>query len=162
MLKFTYWRCQNLNQAQVRQQLQLGTNTGVDWDMFCREVCEVVIVEGSELIGDEGKKVQIDESKIGKSKRHKGHRVEGQWFFGGSEEESRKCFIFLVDCRDQDTFLPIIQKWIMPGTLIISDCWKSYDKLKELGYGHEKVNHSEEFVNEGGYHTNKLKATGAR
>ena len=36
-------------------------------------------MENSELVGGEGKVVQIDESKFGKRKYHRGHRVEGQW-----------------------------------------------------------------------------------
>ena len=58
-----------------------------------REVCEVALFERREKIGGPGKLVQIDESKIGKRKYHRGHVVEGQWVFGGIEEESRKCFI---------------------------------------------------------------------
>jgi len=41
-------------------------------------------------IGGEGKVVQIDESLFGKRKYHRGHHVEGQWVFGGIEEDSRK------------------------------------------------------------------------
>ena len=64
----------------------------VDWDCFCREVCEIVLMEESSKLGEPGKTVQIDESKIGKRKYHRGHHVEGQWVFGGIEE-SRRCFI---------------------------------------------------------------------
>ena len=35
-----------------------------------------------------GKTVQIDESKVGKRKYHRVHRVEGQWVFGGIEEDT--------------------------------------------------------------------------
>jgi len=34
VLKFTYWWCQDLNQWQIKQQLQLGSFTAVDWDKF--------------------------------------------------------------------------------------------------------------------------------
>ncbi|KAJ8038790.1 hypothetical protein HOLleu_16318 [Holothuria leucospilota] len=43
-LKFTYWWSCDLTQGQIKQQLQLGTHTAVDWDMFCRETCEVVMM----------------------------------------------------------------------------------------------------------------------
>ena len=43
--------------------------------------------------------------------------------------------------------LPIIQKWIKPGSIIHSDCWKAYSKLSKLGYTHVTVNHSKEFKN---------------
>ena len=33
--------------------------------------------------------MQIDENKFGKRKYHRGHHVEGQWVFGGKEEDSR-------------------------------------------------------------------------
>ena len=43
VIKFTYWWCQGLDQWQIKQQLGLGSHTAVDWDMFCRELCEVTI-----------------------------------------------------------------------------------------------------------------------
>lgn len=155
-LKLTYWWCMDLTQSQIQQQLRLSGNTVVDWDMFCRECCDVAISKKSEKLGGENKRVQIDESKIGKRKFHHGHRVEGQWVFGGIEEYSRKCFIVAVEKRDKATLIPIIQEWIEPGTTIISDCWKAYDCLSDLGYKHESVNHSVHFVNDSGAHTNKI------
>ena len=59
-----------------------------------------------------------------------------------------------VEDRSEATLLPI-REWIEPGTLIVSDCWKSYSKLSENGYLHETVNHSKEFVNSNGFNTNK-------
>ena len=156
VLKFTYWWCQDLNQWQIKQQLGLGSHTAVDWDMFCREVCEVALFERREKIGGSGKLVQIDESKIGKRKYHRGHVVEGQWVFGGIEEESRKCFIVTVEDRSEATLLQVIKDWIEPGTTIVSDCWKAYVNLEKHGYIHKTVNHSMEFVNEEGFHTNKI------
>ena len=134
----------------------MGENAGVDWFAFCREVCEQMIMDRSEPIGGVGVRVQIDESKVGKRKYNKGHRVEGQWVFAGIEEESRKCFMVTVEKRDHETLLPLIQKWIKPGTTIVSDGWRSYNILNTLGYEHLVVNHSIEFVNPDGDHTNKI------
>ena len=100
--------------------------------------------------------MQIDESKFGKRKYHRGHHVEGQWVLGGIESDSRKCFMIAVEKRDEATLLPIIKKWIDPGTTIISDCWKAYFNLEKHGYIHKTVNHSKEFVNDAGDHTNKI------
>ena len=58
--------------------------------------------------------------------------------------------------RDEQTLLPIIQKWIKPGTTIISDCWKAYCNLEKHGYTHRTVNHSIELVNDSGDSTNKI------
>ena len=91
-------------------ELGLARGTGIDWDTFCREVCEITMFDSSQKIGGEGKIVQIDESKFGKRKYHQGHHVEGQWVFGGIEQESRKCFMIAVDKRDEATLLPLIKR----------------------------------------------------
>ena len=156
ILKFTFWWCQDLEQSQITHELGLARGTGVDWDSFCREVCEITMFDSSQKIGGEGKIVQIDESKFGKRKYHRGHHVEGQWVFGGIEQESRKCFMIAVDKRDEATLLPLIKRWIEPGTIIISDCWKAYCNLEKHGYTHRTVNHLQEFVNEQGDSTNKM------
>ena len=78
--------------------------------------------------------VEIDESKFGKRKYHKGHKVEGQWVFGGHEKYNKKqIFMIPVANRKESTLIPIIKKWIKPGTIIHSDCWKAYSKLSALG-----------------------------
>ena len=133
ILKLTYWWCQDLDQAQIKHELGLAESTFVDWDSFCREVCEITLLENSERLGGEGKIVQIDESKFGKRKYHRGHHVEGQWVFGGMEQDSRKCFLVAVKRRDEETLLPIIQKLIAPGTIIVSDSWKAYCNLEKHG-----------------------------
>lgn len=137
-------------------ELGLSSRTVVDWDSFCREVCEVTLMENEEKLGGEGKIVQIDDSKFWKRKYHRGHRVEGQWVFGGIEQDSRKCFMIAVEQRDEATLLPILQQWIKPKTVIVSDCWKAYTNLDEYGYTHSTVNHSKEFVNDQSLNTNKM------
>ena len=155
MSKFTYWWCQDLTQWQIKQQLELGSHAAVDWDIFGREVCEVALFDGREKIEGPGTLVKIDESKIGKRKYHRGYFVEGQWVFGGIEEDSRKCFIAVVEDRKEETLLNLIKKWIEPGTTI-SDCWKEYVNLSKHGDIHKTVNQSVEFVNEEGFQTNKI------
>ena len=53
-----------------------------------------------------------------------------------------------VTYRKQKTLLPLIKKWIKPGSIIHSDCWKAYCNLNKMGYTHVTVNHSKEFKNE--------------
>ena len=107
------------------------------------------MLENSEKIGGNGVEVEIDKSKFGKRKYYRGHRVEGQWVFGGREKyNKRKVFMIPVENRKEETLIPIIQQWIHPGSIIHSDCWKSYNKLSKIGYTHVTVNHSKEFLNE--------------
>ena len=156
IVKLTYWWCRGVSQEEIRHEVNLSEHTAVDWDSFCRETCEVTLLEREDKIGGPGKTVQIDESKFGKRKYHRGHKVEGQWVFGGIEEESRRSFMVAVEKRDEKTLLPLIQRHIAEGSTIISDCWKAYVNLEKHGYVHKCVNHSKEFVNADGDHTNKI------
>ena len=75
--------------------------------------------------------VEIDESKFGKRKYHRGRLVEGVWVFGGIERDSNppKCFFIPVEDRSAATLIPIIKQWIKPGTTVLSDCSKAYHSL---------------------------------
>ena len=88
IVKLTYWWCRGLEQDVIRHGVNISEHTAVDWDSFCRQTCEVTLLEKEEKIGGPAKTVQIDESKFGKRKYHRGHKVEGQWVFGGIEEET--------------------------------------------------------------------------
>ena len=74
--------------------------------------------------------MEIDETVLTKPKYHKGKsEADDQWFFGGIERGTGRCFIVPVARRDKDTLLPIIQKYICPGATIVSDCWASSMEL---------------------------------
>ena len=61
------------------------------------------------------------------------------------ERGSNRCFLVCVAERSSDALIPLIKKYIAPGTTIISDCWKSYQCISEEGYKHLTVNHSVTF-----------------
>lgn len=67
-----------------------------------------------------------------------------------------------VPDRTAATLIPIINKYIRPGTSIMSDCWGPYDRLKDEGFVHATVNHSIEFVSEAGTHTQTIESTWKR
>ena len=83
--KLTYYWVYKLPQEFVRRELGLGEHTSVDWNNFCREVCCEIVQLDCEKIGGPGRVVEIDESKFGKRKYHRGRRVDGVWVFGGIE-----------------------------------------------------------------------------
>lgn len=51
-----------------------------------------------------------------------------------------------VPNRNAETLLPLIKKYIQPGSTVVSDCWKAYNKVGGEGYRHLKVNHQVHFV----------------
>ena len=141
----------------VQRELGWARQTIVDWASFHREVIEDHLVKNCKKLGGVGFTVEIDESKFGKRKYHRGKRVKGQWVFGGICRETNEIFAEPVPKRDAATLLDVIKKWIHPGTTIISDCWKAYDCLESEGYKHFKVNHSVTFKDPvTGAHTNRI------
>ena len=161
IVKLTYYWVYKCPADFVTRELCIGSqHTLVDWYNFAREVCVEIIQRDSEQIGGDEKEVEIDESKFGKRKYHRGKRVDGVWVFGGIERQSKKCFFQIVEDRNAQTLIPIIQKYIKPRTVILSDCWKAYSSLKDEGYTHLTVNHSIEFKNkETGACTNLIEST---
>ncbi|KII65705.1 hypothetical protein RF11_16117 [Thelohanellus kitauei] len=97
------------------------------------------------IIGGPGVIVEIDECKLGKNKHHRGHPVKGAWVLDGVERTSeRKLFLVEVPDRTANTLLSIISTHVLPGSTIITDCFRSYHNLGHL-YNHLTVNHSETF-----------------
>ena len=149
IVELIYLWSQSFSVDEIIHELKLSKKTVVEWTNFFRECCLTIMLENSEKIGGNGVEVEIDESKFGKRKYYRGHRVEGQWVFGGREKyNKRKVFMIPVENRKEETLIPIIQQWIHPGSIIHSDCWKSYNILSKIGYTHVTVNHSKEFLNE--------------
>ncbi|KAG1147461.1 hypothetical protein G6F37_008807 [Rhizopus arrhizus] len=104
--------------------------------------------------------VEIDESKFGKRKYHRGHRVEGGWVVGGVEKTpERKCFL-VVNNRNTETMDTIIQNFVADGSIVHTDCWRAYENMVNLGMNliHRTVNHSVTF-RDGDVHTNTIEGT---
>ena len=160
IILITYFWVYGADQEFVKHELGISNQTIVDWYNFSREVCSCILEKDNEKVGGPGIVVEIDESKFGKCKYHRGHHVEGQWVFGGIERDSKKCFFRSVEDRTAQTLISIIKENINPGTTIISDCWKAYNSLSEEGFKHLTVNHSVNFVDpESGAHTNRIEST---
>ncbi|KAK9873686.1 hypothetical protein WA026_023686 [Henosepilachna vigintioctopunctata] len=148
------WLCSGFRQIDYEDEMGWSSHTVVDWSNFCREVCLSTVIKSSEKLGGVGKIVEIDEAKFGKRKYNRGRIIEGQWIFGGIERQSKKIFLIPVPNRSKETLLEIINEWVLPGTTIMSDCWKAYDCLDDEGFLHQKVNHSKNFIDpDTGAHT---------
>ena len=161
IIYITYFWVYKCNQEFVIHELEICQRTIVDWYNYAREICLTILEKRSDnVIGGPGKTVEIDESKFGKRKYHKGRKVDGVWVFGGIERDSKKCFFTCVADRTANTLVFIIKDHIKPGTTIISDCWKAYSPLDKEGFSHLTVNHSVNFVDpDSGAHTNTIEST---
>lgn len=67
-------------------------------------------------------------------------------------------FVLPVPTRTAKTLLPIIRKYVAPGTIIHFDKWREYDGLRnDNNYTYKTVNYSVNFVDhETGVHTQNI------
>lgn len=113
-------------------------------------------------IGGEGVIVEIDETKMGKRKYHRGHHVEGVWVVGGVERTNeRRVFLVTVENRNAETMRDVISRHVREGSVIHTDMWRGYNGIGDNGeYYHRTVNHSIHFRDpQTGVHTNSIEGT---
>ena len=127
-----------------------------------RRLVGSMINEQDLVIGGPGIIVEVDETKIGKRKYNRGHRVEGIWVVVGIERtESRRVFCIPVPDRSAETLADIIRAHVAPGSVVHTDGWRGYSGIEgTLSLEHRVVNHSLGFVDaETGVHTNFVEGT---
>ena len=111
---------------------------------------------------DTGDQSSEDEGLVTYERRNYGRRIEGPWVSGLATKldngvVERRFFIVLR--RDRQTLHNLIQAKVEPGTTLHSDEWPAYKGIDQLGYVHETMNHSENFVDrESGAHTQLIES----
>ena len=141
-----------------------STDTVCAYFKYFRELVADALDEVDICIGGDGVVVELDESKFGKRKQHRGHSVEGVWVLGGVERTpERRVFLAAVPDRSMATLEGIISKHVYPGSIVYTDLWKAYSQLENhFNYEHRSVNHTLHFVDPiTGVHTNTIEGTWA-
>lgn len=150
------------------QHSQIEIATGRDHETvgaYCgyfRQLVSSALDEEDTVIGGHNIVVEIDETKMGRRKHNRGHRVEGVWVVGGVERTSeRKMFAVPVHDRTSETLQRVISAHVNSGSIIRTDMWRGYSFLDtDSRYTHETVNHSLHFKDpETQVHTNTIEGT---
>ena len=74
---------------------------------------------------------------------------KGIGYLGRLKEDPNGVFLVEVPDRAAATLEPIIRRWILPGSHIISDGWAAYANIDQIGngiYTHSVVVHERHFV----------------
>ena len=66
--------------------------------------------------------MEIDESKFGKRKFHRGHNIEGVWVIGMVEKINQRRVVFaVVEKRDRLIFNYLVKKYVVKVSIIYTD-----------------------------------------
>ncbi len=102
--------------------------------------------------------VEVDESLFG-ARRVEGRRGRGAYgktvVFGIFERRGQVYTEIVPDCS-RPTLQGIIRGRVDPSTVINSDGWRGYNGLVDLGYGHFRVDHSNDEFAKGAVHINGI------
>lgn len=141
----------------------LSRNTVIIIYDFLRSICTQYFENYPIKLGGPQIICQIDESLFThKQKYHRGRISDHQtWVFGivDTSFSPARGFMKVVESRNKLTLLPIIENICLPGTIIHSDQWAAYREISDLGFKHDTVNHSENFINpSNGVHTQHIES----
>ncbi|ULT92240.1 hypothetical protein L3Y34_009768 [Caenorhabditis briggsae] len=149
---------------EMARNVEVDPNTCVQWGQWIRDVMAENFNNPAIQIGgvEEDFFLQlapIDETNIVKRKHNVGRMVRDGWLVGGIQDGTRSVFVEITGRRDQASLEAIITRYVTRGTTIRTDCWGGYNGLAALGYVHETVNHSLNFVNPTtGVHTQRVES----
>ncbi|OMJ65772.1 hypothetical protein SteCoe_37644 [Stentor coeruleus] len=109
-------------------------------------ICSNYLTYENQIIGGDNIEIQIDETKFGKVKYHRDHRVDGVWVFGGIEiTDEKKFFLIPVVDRTVNTLINLIIEHARPGSIIITGYCRVYNTLGLHRFVHLTVNYSIHF-----------------
>ena len=124
-----YLSIKSLTSIAVAQLTDLTENTISEWKILLHVQVSNWLMANPSLLGGPGVIVELDEAKFGKRKFNKGSYREGQWVLGAVDRNTGHCF--LLPCpnnrRDAPTLLPLISRWILPGSVVHTDEWAAYN-----------------------------------
>lgn len=155
----------NVKVHTTAEQLKISATTVSSWYVYALKIVHAIITSRPIVkIGGPEQEVQIDESKfLGKRKYNRGRGgnfpATYGWVFGGICSQTKFGFYQVVDRRDANTLLPIIEENIEKESEVISDHWGAYNAVGTMGYTHKRVNHSQNFVDPTtGAHTQNIES----
>ncbi|XP_052901362.1 uncharacterized protein LOC128309171 [Anopheles moucheti] len=150
MLLILGWT-RNLSVETIVEEFAVNKNTVYKWFSEIREKCASYVEANRRPIGGLGLTVEIDESVVVKRKNHRGRISNNNqvWLVGGICRETKEIFLEIVEKRDRATLHNLVLNNVDRNSTVVTDCWAAYGGLEQHGYRHNRVNHSENFVDPG-------------
>jgi transposase len=107
-----------------------------------REIIEQASEDATPLSGE----IEVDESYFGGSRKGKrGHGAAGKTPVFGLLKRGGKVYASVIPDVKSRTLKPILERKIVPDSIVYSDTLSSYNVLDISGFHHLRVNHSKRF-----------------
>jgi transposase len=94
-----------------------------------------------------GGEIEVDESYFGgRRKGKRGRGAAGKVPVFGLLKRKGKVYTKIIPDASSATLYPIIERKVVPDSIVYSDCWKGYNVLDVSGFKHFRINHSQLFA----------------
>ena len=91
--------------------------------------------------------IEVDESYFGgKRKGKRGRGAAGKVPVFGLLKRGGKVYTKVIPDASSATLYPIIQRKVVPDSIVYSDCWRGYNVLDVSDFKHFRINHSKLFA----------------
>jgi transposase len=91
-------------------------------------------------------------------KKAKAARSEHKVLVFGIIQRGGRVYTQIIKRADARTLTPIVRLVVEQGSTVYTDQWRGFTELKVDGYTHHSINHSEEYVNQKGQHSNTIES----
>lgn len=96
-----------------------------------------------------GGEVEVDESYFGgRRKGKRGRGAAGKVAVFGLLKRGGKVYTKVIEDASSATLIPIIERKVVPDSIVYSDCWRGYNALDTSEFKHFRINHSQLFANQ--------------
>lgn len=100
--------------------------------------------ESQEVVGGE---IEVDESYFGGTRKGKrGRGAAGKVPVFGLLKRGGRVYTKIIPNASGATLLPIIERKVVPDSIVYSDCWHGYNALDVSEFKHYRINHSKLFA----------------
>ena len=103
-------------------------------------------VESEAMFGGE---IEVDESYFGgKRKGKRGRGAAGKIPVFGLLKRGGRVYAKIIPDASSATLMPIIERKVIPDSIVYSDCWKGYNVRDVSDFKHFRINHSKLFADD--------------
>ena len=94
--------------------------------------------------------VEVDESYFGGHRKgNRGRGAAGKVPVFGILKRGGKVYTKVIPDASSATLIPIIERKVLPDSIVYSDSWTAYNALDVSDFHHQRINHSIEYVDGG-------------
>jgi len=117
--------------------------------LFYQKIRQMIACELEDESPFDGE-VEVDESYFGGHRKgNRGRGAAGKVPVFGILKRGGKVYTKVIPDASSDTLIPIIERKVLPDSIVYSDSWTAYNALDVSDFHHQRINHSIEYVDGG-------------